>query len=473
MKNCFLLFVFFASLTVGTCLRSQVPADLEMLLSQTLDSMRNVLNAKSLSAAMQFPDGEVWAHAKGISSTNPPVNVTIEDSYLIGSVTKTITAACILQLHDEGVLSIDDNLHEWLDTMPFINPDITIRQLLQHTSGIHDVLSTPGQQDSLLADISKIWTPEELIEKFIRPPLFQPGAMWSYSNTNYFLLGMIIKKATGNPFYTEIRNRFYGPLALNSFAIPAFEQLDAPVAHVWLDITGDNVLDDAHDFYTAYLALNSTAGAAGGYYSTPTDCTKWMRTYMRGDLLSAETMAAAKTLVTAQGSQGGKYGLGLMKNNFLGNLAYGHGGDLAYHASSWYFPEKDISITVFTNDSSKDSWKLLPVVTELLRTCVNYSAVSPSSIINNMAIQFEAFPNPFKDGFKASFSLSAFDGDMVMTLTNTMGQELKSIKIKGNENRQPTFDFEGLESLVPGVYFLTTTLDGVTSKTLKVLKSFN
>jgi CubicO group peptidase (beta-lactamase class C family) len=129
--------------------------------------------------------------------------------------------------------------------------------------------------------------------------------------------------------------------------------LNNNVAHVWLDITGDGIADDAHDFYINYLSLNSVAGSAGGYFSTASDITKWMRTYMRGDFLSSSTLDEAKKTVPASGSQGGAYGLGLMKNSFNGFLAYGHGGDLGYAASSWYFPEKDISISVLTNDSKK------------------------------------------------------------------------------------------------------------------------
>ncbi len=264
--------------------QSQITPGLDLELRETLDSMRNVLGAKSLSAAIQTADDEIWAHASGISSTAE--DATPDHRYLIASVTKTLTAACILQLADEGLLSINDSLHEWLPEMPYIDTNITIRQLLNHTSGIFDVLNHPHHYDSLMADMSRIWTPEELIDRFISPPLFQPGTSWSYCNTNYFILSMIIKEVTGNDFYTELRNRFFDTLSLNSFAIPSFENLNGPVAHCWLDLNGDGVIDDGHSFYMSYMSLNSTAGAAGGYFSTPTDCTKWMRAYMRGDLLS-------------------------------------------------------------------------------------------------------------------------------------------------------------------------------------------
>lgn len=446
--------------------KAQISAGLDAELQHTLDSMRTVLGAKSLSAAIQVSDGSVWAHANGVSSVFTAV--TPDDTYLIGSVTKTMTSACILQLADEGVLNLDDSLHEWLPTMPYIDTTITIRQLLNHTSGLYDVLSHPHHQDSLLADMSRIWTPEELIDRFISPPVFQPGASWSYCNTNYFLLGMIIREATGNPFYTELRNRFFDPLALSTFFIPAFEAISAPIAHLWLDITGDGILDDANSFYMSYMSLNSTAGAAGGYFSTPTDCTKWMRKYMRGDLLSPALMAEAKTTVNAPGSQGGKYGLGLMKNttNFLGYEGYGHGGDLAYHASSWYFPELDQSITVFTNDNNKNSWTLIPVVRELLRTYVdNQTASLTESAINSITVS----PIPFTDQIHVSWDNNHSD-EMEVTLEDAFGRSIDAAVELTQNNTHFQAQIKNLEVLPGGVYFIRIKGESGITKSVKVLK---
>ncbi len=465
-------FKFFACLVLilNSSLSAQtVPPGLDNGLRHTLDSMRTVLGAKSLSAAIAFPDGAIWKHAEGISSAQPPVAVTPDDVYLIGSVTKTLTSACVLQLADEGLLSLDDSLHQWLDTIPYVDPNITIRQLLQHTSGIFDVLLHPHNQDSMMADITRIWTPEELIERFISPPLFQPGTSWSYCNTNYFLLGMIIKKATGNPFYTEIRNRFYTPLGLNTFAIPAFEPLNSPVAHAWLDVDGDNILDDANDFYMSHMALNSSAGAAGGYFATPADCSRWMRIYMRGDLLPAAMMAEARTTVTAPGSQGGLYGLGLMKNqtDFLGYLAYGHGGDLVYHASSWYFPAKDISITVFTNDNNKNSWLLLPVVRELLRTYNNgtTTAIAPGQGVTDAGLSI--YPNPFKDRFTIELSAGNYKDKVEVTLQDVLGKVMVS---RVQKPAGKSLQLDGFGSLAPGLYFGTLKTKDEGTKTFKIVK---
>ncbi|WP_294672323.1 serine hydrolase [uncultured Fluviicola sp.] len=445
--------------------KAQISAGLDSELQHTLDSMKTVLGAKSLSAAIQVSDGSVWAHAVGTSSVSE--DVTSNDAYLIGSVAKTITSACILQLADEGTLNLDDSLYEWLPTMPYIDTTITIRQLLNHTSGLYDVLSHPHHQDSLLADMSRIWTPEELIDRFISPPIFQPGASWSYCNTNYFLLGMIIQEATGNPFYTELRNRFYDPLGLSTFFIPAFETVTAPIAHAWLDITGDGILDDAHNFYMSYLSLNSTAGAAGGYFSTPTDCTKWMRKYMRGDLLSPSVMAEAKTTITVGGNIQ-QYGLGLMHktSGFLGYEAYGHGGDLVYHASSWYFPEFDQSITVFTNDNTKNSWTLLPVVRELLRTYVNNQT---ASLEENQISNISVGPIPFTDQITISWDNTDSDA-VTLELEDSFGRKIDPTVILVQNEYHFQAQIKDLERLPAGVYFVKITGENGRTNTLKILK---
>ena len=454
-----LTFISFSNLSTA-----QIHPALAQELDETLDSMKTVLGAKSLSAAIQTADESLWAYAAGINSAT--TDVTTGDAYLIGSVTKTITSACILQLADEGLLNLDDSLYEWLPTMPYIDTNITIRQLLNHTSGIYEILSHPNHYDSLMADMSRIWTPEELIDRFISPPAFQPGTSWAYCNTNYFLLSMIIKEATGNEFYAELRNRFFDALTLNSFGIPAFENLNGPVAHCWLDLNGDGVLDDGNSFYMSYMSLNSTAGAAGGYFSTPTDCTKWMRTYMRGDILSEEMMNEAKTTVTIGGNIE-RYGLGLMRktNGFLGYEAYGHGGDLAYHASSWYFPELDQSITVFTNDGSETSWSILPVVRELLRTYTeNQTANLETDFINEISVT----PNPFNNELNVSWTSPSTE-EITLSLKDAAGRIL-ICKSEQPNNKVNQSTLSELSALSAGNYFLTITGSSGWTKTTKVIK---
>lgn len=411
-------YILLLCLVLTNSVRSQtLTPQLDTLLRNTLDSMHQVLNNKSLSAAIQLNDSTSWSYATGISELSPLVNVTTDHVYEVGSVTKTMTSAAVLELVDQGILHLDDSLYHWLPTMNYIDSNITIRQLLRHQSGLYDVLANPVNQPTLLNDISKIWTPQEVIDTFLLAPLAAPGGTWNYCNTNYFLLAMIIKAATGQEYHQFIRTNFFTPLQLNSIAVPAFEPLTSPVAHVWIDLNGDNILDDAHWLYYNWLSLNSTVGAAGGYYSTAKDISKWMRTYMRGDLHSNTIMQEAQTTISAPGLPGATYGLGLMKKTFLGLQGYGHGGDLSYSSSSWYFPARDISITVLNNDSKKISWDLVSTVNALLKTYMSWMLSTELDPIDLQQNDCMIYPNPANDKLFLKFHSNESESSQVLIAT--------------------------------------------------------
>lgn len=462
-------------IALGINASAQVPAGLQTMLNDTLSSMHAIHGSKGLGAALILPSGDVWAGAAGISSVFPAKNITTNDAFLIGSATKMLTAACILQLVDEGALSLNDSVGAWLDTLPVIDPNgyikrgITIRQLLRHQSGIYDVLSNPANQPSLLADPDRIWSPEELIQSFINPPIFNPGTNWSYSNTNYFLLGMIIQKATGKPFYQEYRERFFTLMDLQTMAIPAFEPLTSPVAHVWLDLNGDGITEDAHNFYMNYLALNSTAGAAGGYFATPSDLARWLTPYLRNDLVSPALMAEAKTMVTAPG-QPITYGLGLMRKMFLGLEGFGHGGDLAYATSAWYFPARDISIVVMTNDSKKNSWTLIPTVTALLKQYNNWLATSATDDINAAGLSMALSPNPFSSELELLIDGLVEPGTLQLVLRDLTGRELTRTQPLEAAGPAVRTGFDQLGHLPAGCYLVEVWQDERMVKVLKAVK---
>lgn len=469
-KNSVRLVVFLLWCSVLKSHAQGIPYALDSMLSKSLDSMQMAMNIKSLSAAMQFPDTVVWARATGISSTVPPDSVTVDDAYLIGSVTKTMTSACILQLADQGLLNLDDSLYQWLDTIPYINPNITIRQLLRHESGIYDVLGNPACQPTLLSDQDSVWNALDLVNTFIAPPQFNPGAAWAYSNTNYFLLGAIIEVVTGNTFYDELRTRFFAPLNMTTIATPAHETLSSPVAHVWMDLNNDGITEDAHNFYFNYLSLNSAAGAAGGYYATPSDITRWMRTYMRGDLLSPAMMTQAQTTVAAPGLPSTTYGLGLMKKMFVGYQGYGHGGDLAYAASSWYFPARDLSITVFNNDAKFNSWTLVPVVSVLLKVYNNYLN-SLTGIYDQelKPMSLTVSPNPFNDLLNVSFVAPEENRSYKLVLNTIEGKRILEQHHLSDGSPFQQLQLSGLSNISGGLYFLTLFVDNAPVKTIKVV----
>lgn len=470
MRKLILLF----SLLAGA-LNAQIPSDLKAALDHTLDSMQTVLGNKSLSAAIAFPHYS-WAHAKGVNSGFPATQVDPNDAYLIGSVTKPITAACILQLVDEGKLSLDDSLYQYVDTIPNINPNITIRQLLQHRTGIFDVLYNQALNQSFNLNPGKVWQAQELLEQFNQPPNAPPGGAWEYSNPNFWLLGMIIEKIEGKPFYEVYRERFFDPMGLSSFGIPAFETLTSPVAHVWIDLNGDGTADDAYTWYMGNKALNSAAGAAGGFFATATDLATWMRAYMRGDLVSPAMMTQAKTTVPAPGSQGNLYGLGLMKNTLGGSPCYGHGGDLAYSASAWYFPDCDVAVSVLNNDGTNvngqpkfSSWKLLPVVTALHKVAKQWCSlvnIEESAAFSGTTLR--AWPNPAQGSLQVAFEVETPGQSADLELVDLQGRVALQQHCEAlNTGEMQQLDLP--EKLAPGMYFLRVKQENRYSRPLKIV----
>ena len=395
-----LIFLFLSTASVA-----QVNADLQLRLDKTLDSMRIRIKSAALSGGMVLPDGSVWTSASGMASQNPVTQARPDQLLVIGSVTKTIISAAILNLAQNGQLGLNDKISKWIEPLPHIDTNITITHLLRHQSGIYDILESQALNLEMINHQDVVFSPWDIITRYLQAPLFSPGAQWSYSNTNYFLLGIIIEKITGQTYYQYIRSQFLDVHQLTSFAIPAFENMEGEVCHVWLDLNGDQLTEDAHDFYSNYIALNSVAGAAGGYYANSADLARWIYKFMRGEIVNSSWVAEAHKIVYASGVPNGTYGLGLMKKSFLGYTGYGHGGDLGYSASAWYFPEKEVSIAVLNNDAKNISWNLVPVVQALLKT-YNTWAATTSTIDDNDAAQLSLSPNPAQ----AEITLDLVDG---------------------------------------------------------------
>lgn len=422
-----------------------VDTSLATIFDHTLDSMKTVLNVKSLSVAVQLSDGAIWAGAKGLASQFPQTEATPDHAYAIGSVTKTLTAACVLQLADEGLLSLDDSLHNWLDTFNFVNPNITIRQLLRHQSGIYNFTSNPNFGPTLNTYPDTVFALTDILETFLGPPQFQPGASWAYSNSNYVLLGLLIETVTGQPYYQEIRDRLITPLGLSPIACLPQEPAPPLIADFWYDSNGDGITDSTADL-ASFNAQNSAGGPAGAYYTTATQMARWMRAYMSGTLLSPSMMAQLKTTVSTTLSGGSKYGLGIMEQNFIGNKGYGHRGDIGYSASVFYFPEKDISIAVLNNDGKNSSPTLTPVINAYLKAYMSWTPpVASSASEQPLDKKLATFPNPFKSTLHINTPDDPPHPGLRFLLTDAQGLCLR-------ETAGDTM--EGLDALPIGVYFI-------------------
>jgi D-alanyl-D-alanine carboxypeptidase len=281
------------------------------------------------------PRGTRYASG-GVADRDTRAPARAGDAFRIASTTKTFVATVMLQLVGEGRVSLDDTVEHWLPGAVSGNGNdggaITVRQLLQQTSGLFDYTSDfPGltSKEGYLAGRYTTWTPEQLVAIATEhAPNFAPGEGWSYSNTNYIVAGMIIQKATGNSWNHEVTERVIRPLGLRGTSAPTTSSR-IPGRHLrgYSDFDGGGAGTDV-------TALNPSAGgAAGAMISTTADLTRFYEALLGGRLLRPAQLAAMRTTVPAPELEpawpGPRYGLGLMEVPLsCGGVYYSHGGDI-------------------------------------------------------------------------------------------------------------------------------------------------
>jgi len=328
-------------------------------LQDSLDNGLKKYNGKGISVAVIAPEHKTWVGVSGVSHGKIPIKPdTLFDA---GSITKNFVAALTLKLVEEGLLTLDDPLHKWLPDYPNIDNTITIRQLLNHTSGLYG-FQGPAAIRAILKDPGRFWTSKEVITTLVGKPHFPKGKSWKYSNTGYFLLGMIIEKATGSKISTELRNRFWNPLGLDSMFLAVEETLPSNIAHGWFDLNGDKVLDDFS--VLPRTALYSIFKAAGGVYSTSEDLAKWTHVLFHERIVvskgSLDKMLAFHSPIPKPVIAG--YGLGVQRFTpriFNGLEMWGHGGNApGYSAFIWYLPEYGVSIGLISNREQVEEFYL-------------------------------------------------------------------------------------------------------------------
>ena len=244
----------------------------------------------------------VYSGAAGVASIERETPLKTTDRHRIYSIAKTFTAIVTLQLVDEGVLALDDTVTRWLDDpavtrIPNVDR-VTLRQLLNHTSGIYDFADdsdSPFWTDAFLgegADWTKVWTPPELLayaDGANHAPYFAPGEGYYYSNTNYILLGLIVEEATGRSFGDELRTRILEPLALeDTFLVEGAAMPDGTV-DIYHLLDGQLV-----NLSASNLSWDWTAG---GMVSTTADLARFARAVFGGDLLSPASFTEMFTFV--------------------------------------------------------------------------------------------------------------------------------------------------------------------------------
>jgi D-alanyl-D-alanine carboxypeptidase len=357
-----------------------------------LDSVCKKNNIKGVSAAIYIPNGGIWKGTYGESHAGVPITT---DMYLpIGSNTKTFTAAIILKLAENNQLKLDDTIGTWIKNQPNISGQITIRQLLNHTSGLYNYTEDPSFFQALNADYNKVWAEDDLLQ-FVGTPKATAPAAWSYCNTNYLLLGMIIRDVTSKPVHQAFKDMIFTPQNFNHTFFYPQQQPQGTIPHGWADAGLGYLQDMQVDYGYTNIAFLSMATAAGAIVSTAEDNVKFWDALMTGKIINNSSLDDMRNCIKLTNTQG--YGLGIMRqSNVNGRVVFDHGGTCAgYLNENLYDSLSGVCITVLSNQDSIDNNKLFTrLVMALHKATIQ---MPPAGVEDIASSNIAIYPNPSVD----------------------------------------------------------------------------
>ncbi|MCA1837497.1 MAG: beta-lactamase family protein, partial [Actinobacteria bacterium] len=341
---------------------TNLPAYARDLQPQIEEQMTN-LRIPGALVYVDVPGEGTWIQAFGTGTLGASTPITPNDHVRIGSNTKTFTGTVILQLVDEGKLGLDDPVSKYQPEVPN-GENITIRQLLNMTSGLFNYAEDGDFNQTLDTEPQKVWEPRELVEiGFKHQPYFSPGDGWHYSNTNFILLGMIIEQLTGQPLEKEFQERIFVPLGMSESLLPERSSAAIPNPHPRGYMYQTNVqsltsselegkkaeqADEAAGEPKDVTDVNPSWGwAAGSTISTVNDLIIWAKADATGQLLSPQTQKERLSWVSPPPSPEAQYGLAIAE---LPGSFVGHDGQIpGFNSVAVYQAQKDATVVVVTN----------------------------------------------------------------------------------------------------------------------------
>jgi D-alanyl-D-alanine carboxypeptidase len=339
----------------GPCAASFSPA-VQRQLRHVITLLRRTYQMPGVEVGVNVPGEGCWADASGSANLTAKIPLSLGSEFPIESITKTFTATVILQLVQEGKLSLSDPISAWVPSVQDAN-SITIENLLNMTSGIYSEPDATFEQQ-LLADPHMVVTPEQLISAAVTHGPTGPPGTFSYSNTNYFILGLIAQDVTGRTIQQLITDRIVRPLRLTGTSIPSSTaQLPACLVHGYQVAAGN-----ATDVTSQYAQFGpELGGAAGAMVSTLGNLERWAHALGTGELLTPSLQQQRLSFPAGPAVPfaplpdtgvstilPGRYGLGI--GSFGGLLGH-NGGTTGYGADMFYLPARNATIVLLINGS--------------------------------------------------------------------------------------------------------------------------
>lgn len=319
-----------------------LPADLGQKIDRVVEDGLAETGVPSASVAVVKDGAIAYLKAYGSARLEPPTPARPEMRYSIGSISKQFTAAAVLLLAEEGKLSLDDPIAKYVPNLTRAK-EVTIRQLLSHTSGYQDY----WPQDYVPPFMTEPITSERILDLWARKALdFDPGSQWQYSNTNYVIAGVIVEKVSGKRLLAFLNERVFGPLGIERVENIDEKRLGAT------DATG----------YMRYalgplrVAPKEGPGwlfAAGELAMPASELAKWDIAMLGQRLLKPASFKEMETEVRLKNGSGTGYALGLGTGSISGHRLVRHGGEVSgFTATNVVFPDDNAAIVVLTNQDA-------------------------------------------------------------------------------------------------------------------------
>ena len=315
-------------------------------------------------------DEQREVHAFGVADVSTGEPMEVDDSMRIASAAKAFSGAVALSLVREGTLSLEnDTIGEYLPDLPDAWAEVTLEQLLNHTSGLPDFSQDSSFQEAVLKSLTQAPPPEELLTYvYDQPLLLEPGSEYRYSNSDNVAVALMVEAATDSTYEDQLQKLVYRPLELESTSLPSGTEMEEPFIHGY-----DNDFSPHREPPEDYseLAAAGWAWASGGIVSTPADLNAFIRGYVGGQLFDSETQTQQRQVVEGGSSEPpgpGKNsaGLGVFRYDTRCGTVWGHTGNtLGYTQFMAASPDGSRSVTVSINmqlthkDGSKGAFNAL------------------------------------------------------------------------------------------------------------------
>jgi len=352
------LFVATGALAAAACRHSggtlPYAADLQSALERALHDGQGPYRL-GISAAVIVPGYVPWVGVAGQSRPGAPI--TPDMLFNVGSVAKSLEASLALKLAEDGRLDLDAPISTWLPPHRNVDGRITVRQLLDHSSGLFNVFEHPNfPWVGPNVDYGRRWRLDQVLDSFVLEPYGPPGRVQHYSSTNYLLLTSILEQVAGAPVPAEVTRRFLEPLGLDHSFMSMGDLPPArfALADPWVDVDRDGELNNLSGTPQTWVATLTHPVL----YMTPLDMARWMRLlYYEHRVLSSQSLQQMSTVPETEerDPEGGKYGLGVVDfDDILGMHAIGHAGSsLGTSAAALYLPDRAIALAWAVNTGQR------------------------------------------------------------------------------------------------------------------------